>query len=84
MQTEQPSQALSSVSEMLTDKQPEKASSQMLKPRKQDKTSLRVVVNIGKSELEMLRTSNAATGALAPLARFTIENLWVAFRYCTS
>ncbi len=84
VQTEQPSQALSSVSEMLVEDKPKKASSQTLRSRKQDRTTLRVVVNIGKSELEMLRTSNAATGALAPLARFTIENLWVAFRYGTS
>ena len=69
---------------MLTEEQPKKASSQTLRSRKQDRTTLRVVVNIGKSELEMLRTSNAATGSLAPLARFTIENLWVAFRYCPS
>ena len=47
---------------------------------KSDKTAIRVVINLGKSELEMLRTSNAATGALSPLARFTIGNLWVAFR----
>ena len=84
MQAEQPSQALSSVSEQLAERQPEKASSQRLKPKKQDRTTLRVVVNVGKSELEMLRTSNAATGALAPLARFTIENLWVAFRCCAT
>ena len=47
---------------------------------KSDRTAIRVVINLGKSELEMLRTSNAATGALSPLARFTIGNLWVAFR----
>ena len=82
MQTEQPSQALASVSEMLTEERPEKLSSKSLKSKKLDKTTLRVVVNVGKCELEMLRTSNAATGSLAPLARFTIENLWVAFRYC--
>lgn len=48
--------------------------------QKGDRTAIRVVINIGKSELEMLRTSNTATGALSPLARFTIGNLWVAFR----
>lgn len=54
--------------------------SQRLRPGRKDRTSIRVVVNVGKSELEMLRTSNAQTGALAPLARFTIGNLWVVFR----
>lgn len=80
MQTEQPSQALSSVSELPAEEQPNQAPSRSLRPTKRDRSTLRVVVNIGKTELEMLRTSNAATGALAPLARFTIENLWVAFR----
>ena len=80
MQTEQPSQALSSVSELLAKEQPDQAPSKSLRKTKRDRSTLRVVVNIGKTQLEMLRTSNAATGALAPLARFTIENLWVAFR----
>lgn len=47
---------------------------------KKDRMAIRVLINIGKSELEMLRTSNAATGALSPLARFTIGHLWVLFR----
>ena len=80
MQTEQPSQVLSSVSEAVEEPATQKAPSQPLRSKKQDRTTLRVVVNLGKSELEMLRTSNAATGALAPLARFTIQDLWVAFR----
>ena len=80
MQTEQPSQALSSVSEAAEEPTTERTPSQPLRSEKRDRTTLRVVVNLGKSELEMLRTSNAATGALAPLARFTIEDLWVAFR----
>ena len=80
MQTEQPSQALSSVSEATEEPAKQKAPSQPSRSKRQDRTTLRVVINLGKSELEMLRTSNAATGALAPLARFTIQDLWVAFR----
>lgn len=82
VQTEQPSQALTSVLEAFTEEQqPESGpSTKSVKASKRDRSTLRVVVNVGKCELEMLRTSNAATGSLAPLARFTIEDLWVAFR----
>jgi len=38
------------------------------------------VVDVGKSELELLRTAGGAAGEPAPLARFTVGNLWVAFR----
>ena len=41
---------------------------------------MRVVVDIGKSELELLRTAGAASGDLAPLARFVVGSLWVTFR----
>ena len=43
-------------------------------------TSIRVTVDIHKSELELLQTINEASGELAPLARFTVRKLWVAFR----
>ena len=45
-----------------------------------DPTSLRVAINVHKSELELLHTVNEASGELAPLARFTIAQLWLAFR----
>ena len=43
------------------------------------RTTIRVVVNLGRAELEMLRTV-AATGELAPLARFSVTGAWVAYR----
>ena len=45
-----------------------------------ERTTVRVVVDIGKSELELSRTAGAATEDVAPLARFAIGSLWVAFR----
>lgn len=48
-----------------------------------ERTTVRVVVDIGKSELELSRTAGAATEDLLPLARFAIRKLWVAFR-CVS
>ena len=77
MQTEQTSQALASVTEASEEPTTQRTPIQPLRSKKQDRTSLRVVVNLGKSEMEMLRTSNAATGALAPLPRFTIQDLSV-------
>jgi len=41
---------------------------------------VRVVVDVGKSELELLRTAGGAAGEPAPLARFAVGSLWVAFR----
>lgn len=43
------------------------------------RTSIRVLVNLGRAELEMLRTV-VATGELAPLARFSVVGAWVAYR----
>lgn len=43
-------------------------------------TTIRVTVDVRKSELELLQTTNEASGELAPLARFTVRKLWVAFR----
>ncbi|KAK9834254.1 hypothetical protein WJX81_000411 [Elliptochloris bilobata] len=45
-----------------------------------ERTTVRVVVDIGKSELELLRTVGAGPKDLAPLARFAVGSLWVAFR----
>lgn len=45
-----------------------------------ERTTVRVVVDIGKSELELSRTAGAATEDLLPLARFAIGSLWMAFR----
>ena len=53
------------------------------KPGAPERTTVRVVVDIGKSELELLRTTGTATEDLALLARFAIGSLWVAFR-CSS
>ena len=50
------------------------------KPREQHGTPLRVTLDISKSELELLHTTNEATGELAPLARFTVSKTWLAFR----
>ena len=50
------------------------------KPGAPERTTVRVVVDIGKSELELSRTAGAATEDLLPLARFAIGSLWVAFR----
>ena len=44
---------------------------------------MRVVVDVGKSELELLRTAGGAAGEPAPLARFAVGSLWVAFRYAS-
>ena len=49
-------------------------------PADGQQTAIRVTVNVRKSELEMLHTTNEATGELVPLARFTVGKLWVAFR----
>ena len=40
---------------------------------KGDVTALRLVINIGRSELELLRTANEASAELTPLARFTVQ-----------
>lgn len=50
------------------------------KPLEQEGTPLRVTVDISRSELELLHTTNEATGDLAPLARFTVRKTWLAFR----
>jgi hypothetical protein len=48
-----------------------------------ERTAVRVVVDVGKSELELLRTAGGAAGEPAPLARFAVGSLWVAFRYAS-
>jgi len=48
-----------------------------------ERTAVRGVVDVGKSELELLRTAGGAAGEPAPLARFAVGSLWVAFRYAS-
>ncbi|KAK9815130.1 hypothetical protein WJX73_008307 [Symbiochloris irregularis] len=62
--------------EPMEDEQLQQGISQSSAP---DRIAVRVAINIGKTELELLRTSNEATGDLAPLGRFTLRNLWVVF-----
>lgn len=50
------------------------------KPAAAEGTSLRVTVDISRSELELKNTMNEATGELAPLAKFTVRKLSLAFR----
>ena len=50
------------------------------KPADVEGTPLRVTIDIARSELELLSTTNEATGELAPLARFTVRKTWLAFR----
>lgn len=44
------------------------------------KSSLRVLVNVGKAEVELVRTSQEGSSDRDPLARFMIGGLWVSYR----
>jgi len=44
------------------------------------KSSMRVVVNVGKAEVELLRAPQEGSSDLNHLARFMIGGLWVSFR----
>ena len=46
----------------------------------ESETAIRVTVEVKRSELELQYTTNEATRELAPMARFTIRKLWLAFR----
>ena len=49
-----------------------------------ERTNTRVVINIGTVDLELLRTTNEPTGAVAPLAHFSIKTAWLALRLTSS
>ena len=49
-----------------------------------DSTSTRVLINIVTVDLELLRTTNEPTGAVAPLAHFSIKTAWLALRMTSS
>ena len=44
------------------------------------KSSLRVLVNVGKAEVELLRTTQEGSSDRNSLARFMIGGLWVSYR----
>lgn len=44
------------------------------------KSSMRVLVNVGKAEVELLRATQEGSSALNPLARFMVGGLWVTYR----
>lgn len=44
------------------------------------KSSLRVLVNVGKAEVELLKEPQEDSSGLNQLARFMIGGLWVSFR----
>ena len=44
------------------------------------KSSLRVLVNVGKAEVELLKAPQEGSSDLNHLARFMIGGLWVSFR----
>lgn len=50
----------------------------------ESETAIRVTVEVRRSELELQYTTNDATGDLAPMARFTVRKLWLAFRRMAS
>ncbi|KAK9858457.1 hypothetical protein WJX84_002370 [Apatococcus fuscideae] len=45
-----------------------------------ERTSTRVLINIGTVDLELLRTTNEPTGAVTALAHFSIKTIWMALR----
>ncbi|KAK9827173.1 hypothetical protein WJX74_009221 [Apatococcus lobatus] len=49
-----------------------------------EKTNTRVLIKIGTVDLELLRTTNEPTGAVAPLAHFSIKTVWLALRMTSS
>ncbi len=49
-----------------------------------ERTNTRVLINIGTVDLELLRTTNEPTGAVAPLAHFSIKTAWLALRMTSS
>ncbi len=44
------------------------------------KSSMRVLVNVGKAEVELLKAPQEGSSDLNHLARFMIGGLWVSFR----
>ena len=44
------------------------------------KSSLRVLVNVGKAEVELLKEPQEGSSGLNQLARFMVGGLWVSFR----
>ncbi|KAK9819963.1 hypothetical protein WJX72_004515 [[Myrmecia] bisecta] len=48
--------------------------------QRSERSRVRVIVTLGKAELELLRTVNQASGTLGPLARFSVGTLWLCYR----
>ena len=46
----------------------------------EEKTSMRVLLNMGKAEVELLQGSQDNPANLKPLARFLVGGLWISYR----